>query len=69
MKAARLVVVVAIILGSFTWLHAQTAPNFENGWKPYGSYDGSRLDTVNLMNGNLMLHAALRHVQELADRM
>ena len=51
--------VVAIIFGSFTWLHAQTAPNFENGWKPYGSYDGSRLDTVNLMNGNLMLHAPL----------
>src|SRR5579864_1016141 len=59
MKAARLAVVVAIILGSAAWLHAQTAPNFENGWKPYGSYDGSRLDTVNLMNGNLMLHAPL----------
>jgi YD repeat-containing protein len=59
MKAARLVVVVAIILGSAAWLHAQTAPNLENGWKPYGSYDGSHLDTVNLMNGNLMLHAPL----------
>src|SRR6478672_10129036 len=59
MKAARLVVVAAIILGSAAWLHAQTAPNLENGWKPYGSYDGSHLDTVNLMNGNLMLHASL----------
>jgi len=59
MKAARLVVVAAIILGSAAWLHAQTAPNLENGWKPYGSYDGSHLDTVNLMNGNLMLHAPI----------
>jgi hypothetical protein len=59
MKAARLAVAVAIILGSAAWLHAQTAPNLENGWKPYGSYDGSHLDTVNLMNGNQMLHAPL----------
>src|SRR5690349_8063542 len=59
MKAARLAVVVAIILGSAAWLHAQTAPNLENGFKNYGSYDGSHLDTVNLMNGNLMLHAPL----------
>jgi hypothetical protein len=47
-------------------LRAQTAPNFENGWKPYGSYDGSHLDTVNLMNGNLMLHAPL--LPDLAQR-
>ena len=40
-------------------LAGQTVPNFENGWKPYGSYDGSHLDSVNLMNGNLMLHAPL----------
>ncbi len=38
---------------------AQTALDLENGFKPYGSYDGSKLDTVNLMNGNLMLHAPL----------
>ena len=47
---------------TFGWsalLCAQTAPNYENGWKPYGSYDGGHLDTVNLMNGNLMLHAPL----------
>src|SRR5947209_20522403 len=38
---------------------AQTQPNLENGFKPYGSHDGSNLDTVNLTNGNWMLHAAL----------
>jgi hypothetical protein len=37
----------------------QTQPNLENGFKPYGSYDGGSLDTVNIMNGNLMLHAPL----------
>ncbi|MBZ5533771.1 MAG: hypothetical protein LAO20_20265, partial [Acidobacteriia bacterium] len=38
---------------------AQTPPNLENGWKPFGSYEGSHLDTVNVMNGNLMFHAPL----------
>src|SRR5258708_29337388 len=37
-------------------LLAQSPPNLENGFKPYGSYDGGRIDTVNLMNGNLILH-------------
>src|SRR5205807_10441567 len=38
---------------------SQTQPNLENGWKPYGSHDGSNLDTVNHMNGGWMLHASL----------
>jgi YD repeat-containing protein len=38
---------------------AQSQPNTENGAKPYGSYDGGSLDTVNTMNGNLLLHAPL----------
>jgi RHS repeat-associated protein len=38
---------------------AQSQPNTENGTKPYGSYDGGSLDTVNTMNGNLLLHAPL----------
>jgi YD repeat-containing protein len=59
MKAVRLAVVIVMVLGGAAWLRAQTSPNLENGWKPYGSYEGSRLDTVNLMNGNLMLHAPI----------
>jgi hypothetical protein len=39
--------------------YGQKAPDLENGFKSYGSYDGSHLDTVNLMNGNLTLHASL----------
>src|SRR5581483_7808438 len=37
----------------------QTQPNLENGWKPYGSHDGSNLDTLNHMNGDWRLHAPL----------
>jgi hypothetical protein len=59
MKVVRLAVVIVMVLWGAAWLRAQTSPNLENGWKPYGSYDGSRLDTVNLMNGNLMLHAPI----------
>lgn len=35
---------------------SQSDPDVENGFKAYGSYDGSSIDSVNLMNGNLMLH-------------
>jgi hypothetical protein len=59
MKVIKLLPLFVIIFGLTNLLLAQTAPSFENGWKPYGSYDGSHLDTVNLMNGNLMLHAPL----------
>jgi RHS repeat-associated protein len=57
MKPAKLLCLSAFMFVFSNLLLAQTAPNLENGWKPYGSYDGTRLDTVNLMNGNLMLHA------------
>src|SRR6478672_2663471 len=63
MKLARLLqllaIIFVIIFASSTLLLAQTAPDLENGFKHYGSYDGSHLDTVNLQNGNLMLHAPL----------
>src|SRR6266568_4020976 len=36
---------------------AQMAPNLENGFKNWGSYEGGSLDTVNNLNGNQMLHA------------
>ncbi|HEX7289256.1 MAG TPA: hypothetical protein VF532_23935 [Candidatus Angelobacter sp.] len=53
------VLLLAVALLSAIICSAQTQPNLENGWKPFGSYDGSHLDTVNLMNGNVMLHAPL----------
>src|SRR5262249_24915784 len=59
MKAARLAMVVALIVMGSASLTAQKPPDLENGFKNYGSYDGSHLDTVNLQNGNLMSHAPL----------
>jgi hypothetical protein len=50
--------VLLFIVGSFG-AFGQSQPNLENGTKPYGSYDGGSLDTVNAMNGNLLLHAPL----------
>ena len=38
---------------------AQSQPNTENGVKSFGSYSGSDVDTVNLQNGNVMVHIPL----------
>jgi len=59
MKSAKLLQLFVIMFAFCNLLLAQTAPNLENGWKPFGSYDGTHLDTVNVMNGNLMIHAPL----------
>src|SRR4249919_3313644 len=59
MKSASFLAVFVLLFVMRFSLEAQVAPNLENGFKNYGSYDGSHLDTVNLMNGNLMLHAPL----------
>jgi RHS repeat-associated protein len=59
MKLAKWLQLFVIIFAFSNLLSAQTAPNLENGFKPYGSYEGSKLDTVNLMNGNVIFHAPL----------
>jgi RHS repeat-associated protein len=38
---------------------AQDDPNFETGLKPFGSYHGGDIDTINLMNGNMSLKIPL----------
>ena len=58
-ELAKLLQSFIIIFAFSNLLSAQTAPDLENGFKHYGSYDSSHLDTVNLQNGNLMLHAPL----------
>ncbi|HZS27891.1 MAG TPA: hypothetical protein VFB76_11735, partial [Candidatus Angelobacter sp.] len=59
MKLARSAVMFAIIFAASSLLCAQSAPNLENGVKSFGSYDGSSIDTVNLQNGNVMVHIPL----------
>jgi hypothetical protein len=66
MKSRNLLAALIVILVVSLSAVAQTAPNFENGFKPFGSYEGSHLDSVNLMNGNLMLHAPL--IPDLSQR-
>lgn len=56
MKLAKLLCVSAFVCAFSNLILGQSAPNLENGFKNYGSYDGSHLDTVNMMNGNVMLH-------------
>ena len=49
-----------IVLGlSFGTAVAQNDPTLDIGLKPYGSYHGGDLDSVNLTNGNLTLHIPL----------
>ena len=38
---------------------AQTNPNLEIGFKPFGSYDGTDIDSVNLYTGDLTVHIPL----------
>jgi len=49
-----LVIAVVLLLGGLG--HCQSEPNLETGFKPYGSYAGTDLDTVSLMNGNVTFH-------------
>lgn len=55
MSARKVWIAVIIVLACSFAGFAQTEPNLENGFKPYGSYSGSNIDTINLENGNLMV--------------
>jgi hypothetical protein len=59
MNSCKLLVVVAVILCGAASLLGQTPIDMGNGFKPWGSYDGSNLDSVNLENGNLLLHVPI----------
>src|SRR2546423_196883 len=54
--------VVVLFLAAFflvTSASAQVSPDLENGFKHWGSYEGSNVDSVNNLNGNPMLHGSL----------
>ncbi|HLJ85999.1 MAG TPA: RHS repeat-associated core domain-containing protein [Candidatus Angelobacter sp.] len=57
----RRTVVFGLCLFFITLLPAfsQSEPNLENGFKPYGSFAGNDIDSVNLMNGGMVVHAPL----------
>src|SRR5947209_1774325 len=47
---------VAILLVSGIPLQAQSEPNLDTGFKPYGAFDGSNIESIDLSNGNLIVH-------------
>ena len=60
MKAyERILISVSAVIFFVSMAFPQTNPNLEVGFKPYGSYDSSPIDTVTVTNGNLALHIPL----------
>ena len=59
MKSFKFSTAFAIILFAGISGLAQVQPSLENGFKDYGSVHGSSIDSVNLTNGNWMLHSPL----------
>jgi len=45
--------------------YGQATPDVDQGFKPYGSYEGGNVDTVNLSNGNLTLHIPILSYPQL----
>ncbi|HEY1526823.1 MAG TPA: hypothetical protein VGH51_11345, partial [Candidatus Angelobacter sp.] len=56
MKSAKVWMVCVVICVQTVALIAQSSPDLENGFKNYGSYHSSDIDTVDLKSGNLMVH-------------
>lgn len=60
MKTLRTAVLSLIPFVSFAiFATAQTPPNLETGYKPYGSHDVTSIDSINTMNGDLQVHIGL----------
>ena len=55
----KFALVLAASLSFSALLPAQTNPNLETGFKPYGSYDISNVDSVNLMNLDIVARIAI----------
>lgn len=47
---------IVCLLVAATTAFSQTTPDFDIGTKPYGSYQGGDIDTVNLGSGSVSLH-------------
>jgi RHS repeat-associated protein len=58
MRKAWFFFIALVLTGSSTAM-CQQDPSTGAGFKPYGSFEGSDVDSVNLENGNVMLHIPL----------
>src|SRR5579864_9149276 len=59
LRIGRVLVLAAACSVGSVYASAQMQPDMENGFKHWGSYDGSSIDTIKMLNGNQMLHAPL----------
>jgi hypothetical protein len=59
MRSIKWWMLVTVIFTQSACMLGQTQANLSNGMPPQGSYDGSTVDTVNLVNGNLTLYIPL----------
>lgn len=48
---------LVLFLASFSF--TQVDPNIEQGMKPYGSFEGTNIESVSVTNGNLTIHQPL----------
>lgn len=58
-----------ITLCSVSTARAQNDPNFETGFKPFGSYNGGNIDHVNLVNGALNVDIPLMSYPQQGGRL
>ncbi|MGE5321327.1 MAG: hypothetical protein ACM3SW_00600, partial [Actinomycetota bacterium] len=56
---SRFLVAVTLSFVAFIPVLAQTPIDLGNGFKPWGSYDGGKLDSIDLQEGTLILHAPI----------
>src|SRR5580658_230182 len=56
MKSIRFNICFGMILLAGACAFGQNQPNTDNGYQPYGSFDEGHIDSVNAMNGNLILN-------------
>ena len=68
MKSLKLLVVVALFIAANISAFSQNDdPAMEIGFKPYGSYHGGDLDSINLSNGFLNLHIPVVNYPQRGD--
>ncbi len=68
MKSSKLLfAIVFFIAGSLFGVAQNDDPAMEIGFKPYGSYHGGDLDSINLSNGFLNLHIPLASFPQRGD--
>jgi len=59
MRSYFLIVALVSVIVVSSASSAQVNPNLETGFKPFGSYDPSTFDSINIPTGNLVLHIPL----------